>query len=191
MKALVWGAVVAMGLVAGCAKSATVRPDERAESNPAPAKEEKAPAKAASQATESKPADEGNSGQRVVTPKEAESAAQDAVVYFEYDADTLTPAAREQLAGYAERLKKGRITGTIVLEGHADERGTEEYNLALGDRRANAVRRYLTQLGLSAKQLKAVSYGENRPAVEGSSESAWSKNRRVQIVAPSATASVK
>jgi len=72
----------------------------------------------------------------------------------------------------------------ITVEGHADERGTPEYNLALGERRAMALRKQLVLLGATAGQIRTVSYGEERPAVEGSDESAYAMNRRVEIVYP-------
>lgn len=98
-------------------------------------------------------------------------------VYFEYDSFNLTSQARGALNANADWLKanSGR---NVQIEGHCDERGTEEYNLALGDRRAAAVRDYLIGRGVPASQLSTISYGEQRPAVMGSDESAWSQNRR-------------
>ena len=75
--------------------------------------------------------------------------------------------------------KKGELQ--VLIEGHCDERGTDEYNLALGERRALAVRRYLVALGISADRLHTISYGEEKPAVLGSDEAAWSKNRRAEF----------
>jgi peptidoglycan-associated lipoprotein len=72
--------------------------------------------------------------------------------------------------------KHGKLS--ITVEGHADERGTREYNLALGERRANSVKNYLTSLGVAAKRIETISYGKERPAVMGSNESSWSQNRR-------------
>lgn len=101
------------------------------------------------------------------------------VVRFGFNEATLTPEAQEKLRGVADCLrgKPGRLT----LEGHADERGTEEYNLALSNRRAAAVRKYLATLGVSNDQMETVGYGENRPANTGASEEAWSENRRVEF----------
>jgi peptidoglycan-associated lipoprotein len=100
-------------------------------------------------------------------------------VHFEYDSHTLTPDARRILAANAEclRQKQGRIT----LEGHCDERGSQEYNLALGERRANSVRRYLMDLGIPSDRLNTVSYGKERPLDRRSDEDAWSRNRRVEF----------
>jgi peptidoglycan-associated lipoprotein len=77
-------------------------------------------------------------------------------------------------------LKSGSIP--VTIEGHADERGTREYNLALGERRATAVKDYLVALGISPSRVRTLSYGEERPAVVGSSEAAWAKNRRAVTV---------
>jgi len=100
-------------------------------------------------------------------------------VYFAYDRSELTAEARKSLREDAEALKGS--DGVTTIEGHTDERGTFEYNLALGDRRANAVRKYLVALGLSGSSLQAQSYGEQSPAVRGHDESAWRWNRRVAL----------
>lgn len=100
-------------------------------------------------------------------------------ILFGFNESSLSSEARTQLSEAAECLKaKG---GTITIEGHADERGTEEYNLALGDRRAQAVEKYLTSLGIPRNKLNAISKGELEPADPGSNESAWTKNRRAEI----------
>ena len=99
-------------------------------------------------------------------------------VFFATNETVLTTASRETLRKQAAWLRKNSKI-TIVLEGHADERGTREYNLALGERRANAVKEFLISLGVDASRLEAISYGKERPAAEGSSSEAWSENRRV------------
>lgn len=101
------------------------------------------------------------------------------VVYFDFDQSTLTPQSRALLLAHADRLKGASVS--VRLEGHADERGSREYNMALGERRANAVRDFLVVQGVSASSLEVISYGEERPAVSGSSESSWSQNRRVEV----------
>ncbi|HEY8569404.1 OmpA family protein [Microbulbifer sp.] len=103
----------------------------------------------------------------------------DNVVYFDFDQSLLKPSTRELLIKHADRMRSA--TGTVRLEGHADELGTREYNLALGERRANAVRDFLVLQGVNAANLEVISYGEERPAQEGSSESARAMNRRVVI----------
>ena len=102
-------------------------------------------------------------------------------VYFDFDSAELTAEAKMTLNRQSAFLNVNP-TLVIVVEGHADERGTREYNLALGDRRATAVRDYLIANGLNSARVRTVSYGKERPAVEGSSEEAWAKNRRSATV---------
>jgi peptidoglycan-associated lipoprotein len=99
-------------------------------------------------------------------------------IYFDYDSDVIRPDGREVLMEHAARLKKG---GRATLEGHCDERGSREYNIALGERRAKAVRDFLVIQGVNSTQLEVVSYGEERPVDPASNEMAWAKNRRVEI----------
>jgi peptidoglycan-associated lipoprotein len=100
-------------------------------------------------------------------------------VFFDFDKYELRSDARAVLQENARLLKENG--GNVVLEGHCDERGTEEYNLALGERRAGAARAYLSDLGVDASMLSTVSYGEEKPFATGSDESAWSQNRRVHF----------
>jgi len=102
-------------------------------------------------------------------------------VYFATNSSSLSDAARETLRKQAAWLNVHPDV-TAIVEGHADERGTREYNLALGERRASAVRGYFTALGVDGNRIKKVSYGKERPAVTGSNEQAWSENRRVVTV---------
>lgn len=102
-------------------------------------------------------------------------------VFFEYDKSTLSAEARETLKGNAEWMKKNANI-KIQIEGHTDDRGSIEYNLALGERRANSVRSYLTSLGIPGNRLSVLSYGEEKPLVPGESESAWARNRRANFV---------
>ena len=102
-------------------------------------------------------------------------------IYFNLDDSTLSDESRERLARNAELLK-GRPEFQLTIEGHADERGTNEYNLALGERRANAVRDYLSSLGVDGGRLRTISYGEERPVCTESEESCWSQNRRGHMV---------
>ena len=101
-------------------------------------------------------------------------------VLFEYDQATLNDQGRALLEKHALWLQNHR-TVRVTVEGHCDERGTVEYNLALGDQRAQAVLTYLVSLGVSADRLKAVSYGKERPLDPGHDEAAWSRNRRVHF----------
>lgn len=100
-------------------------------------------------------------------------------VFFDFDKYEIKSEFRDVLAANAQIIKG--TTGKIVLEGHCDERGTEEYNLALGERRSVSVKNYLVSLGIDNGRLYTISYGEERPAAEGHNEEAWSKNRRVQL----------
>ena len=98
-------------------------------------------------------------------------------VFFATNESVLTTASRETLRKQAAWLRKNSKI-TIVLEGHADERGTREYNLALGERRANAAKDYLMTYGISSDRISVLSYGKERPVDSGSNPLAWSKNRR-------------
>jgi peptidoglycan-associated lipoprotein len=101
-------------------------------------------------------------------------------VYFAYDSSQLDPTALATLKQNAETIKQ-MPNALIQLEGHCDERGTQEYNLALGERRAMAVRDYLIRLGISGDRLVTISYGEEDPVDPGHNEAAWAKNRRVEF----------
>ncbi|RYY02446.1 MAG: peptidoglycan-associated lipoprotein Pal [Gammaproteobacteria bacterium] len=101
------------------------------------------------------------------------------VVYFDFDKYDLTPEARAILLAHAEKLK-GSST-SVRLEGHADERGSREYNIALGEKRAKAARDFLVLQGVKAASLEVVSYGEERPVATGHDEASYSQNRRVEI----------
>ena len=98
-------------------------------------------------------------------------------VFFATNESVLTTASRETLRKQAAWLRKNSKI-TIVLEGHADERGTREYNLALGEKRAQSVKNYLISLGISSDRISTISYGKERPAVVGSNDCAWAQNRR-------------
>jgi peptidoglycan-associated lipoprotein len=100
-------------------------------------------------------------------------------IHFEFDKATLTAEGERQLSNYADCIKKNKMR--LSVEGHADERGTEEYNLQLSNRRAAQVKKYLADLGVSSGSLDTLGYGYNRPAVEGHNESAWAANRRVEF----------
>ncbi|MGB1682784.1 MAG: peptidoglycan-associated lipoprotein Pal [Arenicellales bacterium] len=103
------------------------------------------------------------------------------VVYFDFDSANLTPEAQRIVEAHAQYLA-GNPGMAVVLEGHADERGTREYNLALGERRANAVSQIFQSLGVPADAIRTISYGEERPVSMGQDEGAWSLNRRVEIL---------
>jgi peptidoglycan-associated lipoprotein len=102
-------------------------------------------------------------------------------VFYDLDSADLTAAAQQSLQANADLLRKNG-TWQITIEGHCDERGTAEYNLALGERRANTARDYLVSLGIPGTRLKTVSYGKEFPFDQGHTEEAWSKNRRAHFV---------
>ncbi|RBP84694.1 peptidoglycan-associated lipoprotein Pal [Marinomonas rhizomae] len=102
------------------------------------------------------------------------------VFYFDFDKSIVRPESREALAKHAEYLVS-HPDARAVLEGHADERGTREYNMALGERRAKAISRYLTIQGVAASQIETVSFGEEVPVAFGHDSNAWQLNRRVEI----------
>jgi peptidoglycan-associated lipoprotein len=105
-------------------------------------------------------------------------------VFFDYDSSAINDEAKQTLEMQAAWLKKNPTVG-LSVEGHCDERGTREYNIALGERRATAAKKLLVSLGVAANRITTISYGKERPAVVGSDESAWSQNRRAVSVATS------
>tara|TARA_X000000368_G_scaffold158702_1_gene125044 strand:+ start:4009 stop:4494 length:486 start_codon:yes stop_codon:yes gene_type:complete len=117
-----------------------------------------------------------------ITPKSTATQAvlANAVVYFDYDKSNLTAKSIQALKGVSDLMKRNQKI-SISIEGHADERGTREYNLALGQRRAESVASYLIANGVNRNRLITKSYGEERPLSLGSNDTAWSKNRRVEI----------
>jgi len=131
----------------------------------------------------------GNGGQTQVKPVEADTAQVSnagpvnvaRLIYFDYDSNAIKPEFQALIEQHARYLKEN-AKRHVVVEGHTDERGGSEYNLALGQRRAEAVRQALVLLGVKDNQVEAVSFGKEKPAVEGHDEAAWSKNRRAEIV---------
>jgi peptidoglycan-associated lipoprotein len=102
-------------------------------------------------------------------------------VYFDFDKSSVKSSERSKIEAVANHLKS-EATHKVKVEGHCDERGTEGYNLSLGERRALAVRKYLIDLGISPDRVYTISFGEARPAMEGHTESAWSQNRRGEFI---------
>jgi len=122
----------------------------------------------------------GNSGQLSAEELRRQQALAKTTFFFAFDSSELTAEDRDALVYHAAELK-ANPSRRLRLEGHADERGTREYNLALGERRAQAVERYLQVQGVSANQLETISYGEERPAQSGATEASYSANRRVEL----------
>lgn len=102
-------------------------------------------------------------------------------VFFEFDESVILDADRPILEAHAQYLSQNP-GAAVTLEGHTDERGTREYNLALGEQRAISVRQFMSLLGASGQQMRTVSYGEERPAALGHNEESWAQNRRVEII---------
>ncbi len=162
--------VVTLGLVAGCSRKKPPETEDRGRTQPvvdtpdAGAAERRAAEEAARRARE-------NALASIREP-----------IYFDFDQSDLRPEAREVLNRKAEALRSYPDL-RIRIEGHCDERGTVEYNLALGERRADAARMYLIDLGIDSDRMNTVSYGEERPAADGHNEAAWQLNRRDEFVA--------
>lgn len=98
-------------------------------------------------------------------------------IYFAYDSDVLVAQEQKKLDAIADFMGNNAVLG-VLIEGHCDQRGTDEYNRALGERRANAIRAYLAGRGVADNRIRTVSYGKDRPAVQGSGEQVWRQNRR-------------
>jgi peptidoglycan-associated lipoprotein len=136
-------------------------------------------------AAEQAAADKRRASDQMDAEKRTQKALEDAVasagnvVYFDFDKSTLTVATRRTLDAHIALLKTNKSKKRV--EGHTDERGTREYNMALGERRAKAVADYMAVNGVSNRRTETVSYGEERPVAMGSGESNWSQNRRVEI----------
>ena len=124
--------------------------------------------------------DDGSLGAGSAIGDDSGATANELVIYFEYDRSEIGSEFAAELAAHARRLA-GRSDLRVRLEGHADERGSREYNIGLGERRALAVRRVLLVQGASAGQISVVSFGEERPAALGSNEAAYRQNRRVVL----------
>lgn len=158
-------------LAAGCASKVPLQEKPVVETRPTPGQTPTQPA----QTSESKVATVDLNAQNEAAVRAAGS-----IVYFDYDSFIVKDDYRNIIQTHAKLLNDNRAR-RFMLEGHTDERGGREYNLALGQKRAEAVSQSLTILGVQADQVEAVSYGKERPAVEGHTEDAWAKNRRVEL----------
>ena len=159
--ATIWTAIAAVLVfgLAGC-QSTKTQTAEVTKTPPAPAKKGMEPAP---------------------SPKRSASASDLQPVYFDLDVARLSGRAQESLRANARMIQDNPSWGRVTIEGHCDERGSEEYNIALGQRRALAVKSYLVDLGIPKSRFQVVSYGESKPAVAGHSESAWRYNRRAAM----------
>ena len=169
-KSLVLLVILAASLAIGGCKSKPVKPDANAGANSSQSGADSSGVGRASASEE---------GAEAPGPQEGLLAKR--TIYFDFDSSEIRGEGADIVAAHAKYLSKN--TGMKVrLEGHTDERGSREYNIGLGERRAQAVRRALLLQGAGESQLSTVSYGEERPAAAGSDEAAWAKNRRVELV---------
>ncbi len=190
---VVFVSLFAVFMTAGCAKQGVVKKEEgivpaavASKVNPSKSTEQKASAttskQAASpsvaQATSTKPATAQQS-QKASSITGLQSALEK--IYFDFDSANLSESSRSTLAKNAALLAK-EAASKIRIEGNCDERGSAEYNLALGERRAKAAQQYLVTMGVKQDRLSTLSYGKEKPVVQGSDEPAWSKNRRDEFV---------
>ncbi len=180
--------IASLVLIAGCAKQATVvQPEEQPQVVPQP--EQPAAEADADKAAKEKALKEDEK-ERLLAEKEKAAAAKDAAlsplagmdfIYFDYDKYAISTEARDTLKKIADKLTASPDM-KIRIEGNCDERGTVEYNLALGERRANAAMKYLATLGIKEDRLSTLSNGKEKPVAEGSTEEAWTKNRNAHFI---------
>lgn len=183
LKLMLAAACCGMLLTAGCAKKEVVKKETPAEAPAITAPAPPAPPPVQEPVKETPVATE-----KVPTSEELASMTEDATasklfqtIYFDFDSFVLSDAARDALAKNAAALKKNKGM-KVQIQGNCDERGSDAYNLALGEKRARAAYNYLVSLGVPAGQLLIISYGEERPADPGHNEAAWAKNRRDDFV---------
>jgi peptidoglycan-associated lipoprotein len=174
---LVWIAVAGVALAAGCS-SHKARPNTSG-NTPVPAEQSQT-----SGADNANALGAGGAGAAAADGDAARAAAlqlQNRVIYFDFDSSDIKPDYNALITTHARHLTSNP-TIRIRLEGNTDERGSREYNIGLGERRAQSVRRALMLQGVAESQITTVSYGEERPAVTGHTEAAWSRNRRVELL---------
>ena len=167
-------------IAAGCAKDEVVKKDEPVVQQQT-VKQQEPVKQVETVVVPSAPAKVEVKQQEAAAVKAAEAVVLEAV-YFDFDRSDLRQDARDTLSKNAEALLKKIADAKITIEGHADERGSDEYNMALGDRRAKSAAKYLVTLGVKADRINTISFGEEKPAVAGQDEAAWSKNRRAEFV---------
>jgi peptidoglycan-associated lipoprotein len=162
--------LIALGIniFTGCAENKTAVKDEAVQEQKVEAAQ---PAKATPAAQEQTA--------KVEAAATAEAVIRD--INFDFDQSSIRPDAREVLKANADILLK-KSAAQVTIEGYCDERGTAEYNMALGERRAQETKKYMVNLGVKASQIKTISYGEERPLDPGHNEDAWAKNRRAHFV---------
>lgn len=181
--------LVSVMMTAGCAKQEVVKKDEGIA--PPPVVKQAAqpaatvttlPKQPGTSTTRQEVAPQATAVQEATaSPAEVKLQSQLETVYFDFDSSNLSESTRSRLSKNASELKKVP-TAKIRIEGNCDERGSAEYNLALGERRARSAQQYLTTLGIEPDRLSIISYGKEKPAVKGDNEAAWAKNRRDEFV---------
>jgi peptidoglycan-associated lipoprotein len=178
-----WIVLVLMAFVSfGCAKKETVKPE--AEQQQKEQKTEEMKAQPPSETAPETKKEEGIEKTEVAKSEEAEAAGQEGLftdIHFAFDKYNIQDADRNELKSIASWMGKN-TSAKLSVEGHCDERGTNEYNLALGDRRAKAVRDYLVSLGVPSSRIETISYGEEKPLCTEHTEECWAKNRRAHFV---------
>lgn len=187
MVTLLAGLSMAALLAGGCANKEAVKKEEPVVPTAVEKAEPSKPVEQIKPVEQAKPVEakpvEAKPVETVKAPeKPAEVALKLETVYFDFDKSDLRQDTRDVLSKNAEAILKAMAGAKIQIEGHCDERGSAEYNLALGERRAQSVQKYLTTLGVKGDNLSIISYGKEKPAVMGSDEAAWAKNRRAEFV---------
>jgi len=171
-------------LAGGCAKKEIVKGEEPIPSAATPAAAEPAKPAVKERVEQMQPVQEETIAKGAPVKTSAEVAAEAAMgkIYFDFDSFVLSQTARDTLNKNAEYLLKNNQSVRLQIEGNCDERGSDEYNLALGEKRAKAALNYLVTLGVRAERLSFISYGKEKPADPGHDEAAWAKNRRDEFV---------
>ena len=190
MVALLVGVSMAALLAGGCANKEAVKKEEAVVPAAVVEKSEAAkPVEQAKSAAQPKAVEQVKPAQEEVvraaapvTQKPAVAENKFETVYFDFDKSDLRQDARDVLSKNAEIILKSMAGAKIQIEGHCDERGSAEYNMALGERRAKSAQNYLATLGVKTENLSIISYGKEKSAVIGNDEAAWSKNRRAEFV---------
>jgi peptidoglycan-associated lipoprotein len=176
-----------LSVFVGCAEKKAVVKEGAAVTDDQAAKDAAAKAEAdrlARERAEREAAERAKAGEQSAKVEAAATAAtEDAIkdIYFDFDKSNIRPDAREVLKANADNFLKNNAA-SIVIEGNCDERGTAEYNMALGQRRAQEAKKYLVNLGVKGSKIKAISYGKEKPIDSGHDEDAWAKNRRDHFV---------
>ncbi len=171
-------------LFGGCAKKQMVKEEQAAPAAAVPPQEKPAVPPVKEEVVQQRPVSEAPATAKEETAQATTTVAPQAAlakIYFDFDSFVLTAPSRETLANNARYLMKNG-SAKVQIEGHCDERGSDEYNLALGEKRAKSAMKYLVTMGISEDRLSIISYGKEKPADPGHDEAAWAKNRRDEFV---------